>query len=70
MNDYTKMTNDDFMDTLNEILFRDPYKALARLLDTGNILGEIMEQYNDDVLDQWAENNPQDAYGEGNDDEQ
>jgi len=56
--DYSKMTVDDFNETLSEIL--SGVKA-STLLSIPGIFEILAEEYNNDVLDKWEENQTDDT---------
>ena len=52
--DYSKMTNDEFYDILDEVCGCD--------LSIPGIYETCAEEFNNEVLDVWAERNPEKAY--------
>ena len=54
--DYTQMTDDEFYDILEEVSGCNP--------GIPGVYEAIVEQFNNEVLDTWAERNPEKAYPE------
>jgi len=59
MADYSKMTDEDFAETLVKILDEMP---ASEIIAIGNVYSDFAEELNNDVLDRWAEDNPELAY--------
>ena len=65
MADYSKMTDDDFENYLERVI-NDYYgnKAFDMISDFPEIGTLLREGLNNDVLDAWADDNPEKAYPE------
>lgn len=61
MADYSKMTQDDFNNTLSDILYD---MTGEQLLDIPGIYEILSEYFNNEVLEQWASSNPKLAFPE------
>lgn len=64
--DYSQMTNDEFRDILADVVVDT---EAATLLDIPGIYEVLSEHFNNDVLDKWAEDNPDKAYPEAVEDD-
>jgi len=56
--DYSKMKDEEFQEILEEIVNEEG----ANILSIGDVYSELSEHFNNDVLDRWAERNPDKAY--------
>lgn len=59
--DYSKMTHDDFTDCLIQLIQDEGITTIIQIQGVYEILSE---HFNNEVLDLWAETNPELAYGE------
>lgn len=70
MTDYSKMTNEDFDKELNEIL-ND--LSIQEIMAIPGVYECVVEELNNDILDNWANEHPElaypDEYKEEDDDE-
>ena len=61
MTDYSSMTQDEFDELLTELV---QGMTAGELLRHGEIYSTLSEKFNNEILDLWAERNPDRAYGE------
>jgi calcineurin-like phosphoesterase family protein len=65
--DYSKMTNEEFDAILGELLRK---MTGEQLMDVPGVYDIVSEHFNNEVLDKWAERNPEKAYPEDAEDEE
>lgn len=58
MADYSKIGQDEFDAILAELVLEEG----AAIIRIGGVYDELAEHFNNDVLDRWAERNPEKAY--------
>ena len=58
--DYSKMTDEEFDLILEEIVNEEG----ANILTLGDVNALLREYFNNEILDTWAERNPELAYGD------
>jgi hypothetical protein len=57
--DYSKMTDEDFDRIFNEIASRT---RVSEILTVGDISSDLREEWNNQILEQWANEHPELAY--------
>jgi hypothetical protein len=71
MADYSKMEDEEFDEYLIGYVIRNYGKGAVNLIfDIPNMYDEVSEVFNNDILDMWAEDHPELAYPEDEEEEE